>query len=180
MNVESVTRQEERLTVHSGPDWIARLVDQDTGVVIELENRPIRPLCLLCNPNNHGVPDISSTDLVRDTTARCAFGAEVSLFLNHHDDPVTCNDHKQNTLKQSRYITEAKYVGEHPPTVAARFLFNTFSHSTTAAPELSMQFSILYKPVVPLARLIPPFPCLSVFTHLYLNHLACILEWTKC
>ena len=103
MNVESATRQEERLTVHSGPDWIARLVDQDTGVVIELENRPIRSLCLLRNPNDHSVPDISSTDLVRDTTARRGFGAEVSLFLNHHDDSVTWKDHQQNTLEQFDY-----------------------------------------------------------------------------
>lgn len=77
------------LTVHSRPNRITRLVYQHTGIVIELDRAPILSLHLLPYANNDGMPHVTSTDLVCDTTAACAFGAEIPLLLDDHDDTVT-------------------------------------------------------------------------------------------
>jgi len=65
-------------TVQPRPDGISSLVDQDASVVIELDNTAIWPLKFLPCPDDHGVPNISSPDLVRDANARRAsrLGAE--------------------------------------------------------------------------------------------------------
>lgn len=80
---------ERQLTVHSGPDRVSGLIHQHTSIIIELQNRTVGSLHLLCCANNNSMPDIPSTDLVRDTRTRRVFGAEVSLLLNDDDNPVT-------------------------------------------------------------------------------------------
>ena len=77
------------LTVHSRSDRVSGLVDQDAGVVVEFDNRPVRPLHLLPRADDNGVADVSSTDLVRDTDVVGAVGTEVSLLLDDDYNTVT-------------------------------------------------------------------------------------------
>lgn len=81
--------QIKRPTVHSGSDRIPGLIHQHTSVVVELHNTSIRALHFLLNSDNHGMSDVSSADLVGDTTVSRAVGAEVSLFLDDNHDSVT-------------------------------------------------------------------------------------------
>jgi hypothetical protein len=77
------------LTGQSRPYWLPSLVDQDTGIVVELDNHPILPLQLLCRSHNDSMPYISSFDLVGSgSRGGCAAStgsfSKVPLFL-HHD-----------------------------------------------------------------------------------------------
>ena len=80
--------------VQSRPYRLPSLVDQDAGVVVELDHAPVRPLPLLRCAHYDGMPHISSSDLVRcaDRHAIASLGAEVALLLDDDYDAVTCND----------------------------------------------------------------------------------------
>jgi hypothetical protein len=56
------------LTVHSGSDGVSGLVHEHTRIVIELHKASVGSLHFLLDSDNNGMSDISSTDLVGDTT----------------------------------------------------------------------------------------------------------------
>lgn len=78
-----------RLTVQSCSDGVPRLVDQNAGVVIELDDAAVWPLDFLPGSNDDRMTDVSPTDLVGDTAVGGILGAKVPLLLNDDDDPVT-------------------------------------------------------------------------------------------
>lgn len=78
-------------TGQSGADGITRFIYQYTGVVVESDVASIFPLLFLVGSYYHGVSDIPSLDLVRDTQSRTArtFLAEGTLFLDNDDNAIT-------------------------------------------------------------------------------------------
>lgn len=85
-----------RLTVHSCSDGVSGLVDENTGVIIELDDRTIRALHFLGRADDDGMANVSSANLVCDTDVVAAVGAEISLLLDHDHDAVTCSSRNPN------------------------------------------------------------------------------------
>jgi hypothetical protein len=82
------------------------------------------------------MPYIAAPDLVRCADGDAgAFGAEVALFLDNDYDAVACAS--WSVYSQSAFLLSSACV----PTLAARFERSTLTHSTMAAPELSMQLT---------------------------------------
>ena len=79
---------------------------------------------------------ISSSDLVRcaDGDAVAGFGTKVSLLLDDYDYAITC-------LLLTTTAPSSSMHTAHVPTLAGRFDRKTLTHSTMAAPELSMQLT---------------------------------------
>lgn len=79
------------------------------------------------------MPYVASSDLVRRAYGGAVgrLGAEVPLFLDDDYYAVTCPRVNLTSLQPLEYRSI--------PTFAARFDRNTLTHSTMAAPELSMQ-----------------------------------------
>ena len=77
-------------TVHSCANRITRLVDQDTGIITETNNSSIHTLHLLLDAHNHGMSNISATNLVGESSTG-AFGAGGPLLLNNDDYPIPCS-----------------------------------------------------------------------------------------
>jgi hypothetical protein len=126
-------------TADSGTDGLAGLVDQDAGVVVKLDDAAVWALPLLCGAHDHGVPDVSATDLVggTDGDAVARLGAKVALLLDNNDYAVACSV-LTTALGQCPDICRR---GHDIPTLAGRFDRRTLTHSTMAAPELSMQLT---------------------------------------
>ena len=120
----------------SGANGFPRLVDEHAGVVVELDYTAVWPLPLLCCPYHDCVSYIASSHLVRcaDGHAVAGFGAKVSLFLHDYYYPVAC-------LCQPLPHAHDQSQPLHIPTFAGRLERSTLTHSTMAAPELSMQFT---------------------------------------
>lgn len=76
----------------SGSDGLAGLVDEDAGIVVELDDTAVWPLPLLGGAHDDCVPHIASPHLVgcADGHAVAGFGAKVALLLHHHDNAVAC------------------------------------------------------------------------------------------
>lgn len=74
-------------TVHSCANGITRLVHQDASVVTKTDNSPINALHLLLDAHNHGMSNISATNLVGKSSTG-AFGAGGPLLLNDNDYTV--------------------------------------------------------------------------------------------
>lgn len=87
--VEYSQTQDQILTVQSSPDRITRFVNQDTRIIVKLDETSIRSLNLLARSHDYRMSNIASTDFVGDTAVCGVFGAEVSLFLDDDDDAVT-------------------------------------------------------------------------------------------
>ena len=51
--------------VDSGADGIARLIDEDAGIVVELDHASVLPLRHVLRSHDDGVPYVASLDLVR-------------------------------------------------------------------------------------------------------------------
>jgi hypothetical protein len=119
-------------TAHSRSDGLAGLVDEYAGVVVELDHAAVRPLPLFGRPYDYRLPYISAPHLVRgaDGDAVARFRAKVALFFYDHHYPVACS---------RQYPRRTAMVPGHVPTLAARLERRTLTHSTMAAPELSMQ-----------------------------------------
>ena len=117
----------------SGSDGLAGLVDQDAGIVVELDDAAVGPLPLLRGAHHDGMPHVAAPDLVccADRCSICGLGAEVSLLLDDDYYAVTC---------RASVATSSPAFSKLPiPTLAGRLDRRTFTHSTIAAPELSMQ-----------------------------------------
>jgi hypothetical protein len=73
-------------TADSGSNRLAGLVDEDAGIVVELDHAPVWPLPLLRCAHYHGMSYIASTDLVRcaDGNAVAGLGAKVALLLDDY------------------------------------------------------------------------------------------------
>lgn len=133
------------LTIHTRSNRIAGLIHQHTSIIPKLNHTPIRPLGFLAHAHDDRMPNIASPDLVRQRGGRARFGSRGSLFLYDDDYPVTWTT--QSVSAQSAFEKGLEILSCPPgkgwdsPIVAGRFFFRTFTHSTTEAPELSMQFS---------------------------------------
>jgi hypothetical protein len=79
----------ELLTIQSSTDRITGFVDQNTRIIVELDETSIRSLDFLARSNDNCMSNIASTDFVGDTAVCGVFGTEVSLFLDDDDDAVT-------------------------------------------------------------------------------------------
>lgn len=77
------------LTIQSSTDRITGFVDQNTRIIVELDETSIRSLDFLARSNDYCMSNITSTDFVGDTAVCGVFGTEVSLFLDDDDDAVT-------------------------------------------------------------------------------------------
>jgi len=143
-------KKKERITptVQSRPHGISSLVDQDARIIVEAHERSVGPSVLLFRADDDGVRNVAAAHLLRRCRLPAEFAAEVALLLDYHYDPVAC----RATCEYARAEEEEEEEeggwtgGEREridgPTLAARFILSTFTHSTRAAPELSMQFSI--------------------------------------
>ena len=122
---------------NSRSDGLASLVDEDASIIVELDDAAVWPLPLLGSAHNDCVPHIASPDLVccADGHAVARLGAKVALLLHHHDDAVACYRQPRSTP------VFVSVLGWHIPTLAGRFERRTLTHSTIAAPELSMQLT---------------------------------------
>jgi hypothetical protein len=84
--------------------------------------------------------NVSSPDFVGDTQTRSAgsLWAEGLLFLDDNNDSVTCKTEED----QSNIAVCMSFC--IPILACCLFFRMTATHSTTAAPELSMQLSIVW------------------------------------
>lgn len=78
-----------QLTVHSCPDRISSLIHQHAGIISKPNNGTILPLQLLLHADHDGMPNISTTDLVREGGGARTFRRSGSLLLDDDDYPVT-------------------------------------------------------------------------------------------
>lgn len=76
--------------VDAGADGVARLVDEDAGVVVELDDGAVGPLDLLPGPHDDGVPDVAALDLVGRRRGAHAGVRGAALLLDDGYDAVTC------------------------------------------------------------------------------------------
>lgn len=76
--------------VDTGADGVARLVDEDAGVVVELDDRAVGPLDLLPGPHDDGVADVAALDLVGRRRGAHAGIRRAALLLDDGYDAVTC------------------------------------------------------------------------------------------
>lgn len=75
--------------VDSSADGIARLVEQDAGVVIEAHDGAVTALRGVSCADDNGVADIAALDLGSGGDASHAGGGGAALFLDDDDDAVT-------------------------------------------------------------------------------------------
>lgn len=128
-------------TGQSGSDGITVLVDEHTCVVVEFDQTSVRPPLFFFSSHHHSMSDVASPDLVGNPQARPTWivGAEASLFLHYHNDSVTCS--RRISII---HVRPSLCLGQYIPIFAALdFFLITATHSTMAAPELSMQLSIV-------------------------------------
>lgn len=128
----------------SRPNGLAGLVDQHAGVVVELDHATVRSLPLLRCAHDDCVADISSPHFVggADGHAVAGLGSKVALLLNDYDDAVAW-------LRQP---WQPRADGPDLPTFAGRFDRRTLTHSTMAAPELSMQLTRVWRRRISVCR----------------------------
>lgn len=75
--------------VDSGADGVARLVEQDTGVVVEAHDGAVAALGRVSGSDDDGVADVAALDLCGGGDACHAGGGGAALFLNDDDDAIT-------------------------------------------------------------------------------------------
>lgn len=74
--------------VDARPDRLARLVDQNTRIVVEAQDASILPLDPVACAHDDGVADVAALDLVGGGGAGHARGVEGALLLDDADDAV--------------------------------------------------------------------------------------------
>lgn len=77
--------------VDSGADGIARLVEQDAGVVVEADDGAVAALGRVAGADDDGVADVAALDLCGGGDAGHAGGGGAALFLDDDDDAITCD-----------------------------------------------------------------------------------------
>lgn len=96
------------LTVHSCPDGISGLVDQDTSIVTKPNKGTIWSLQFLLHAYNDGVTDITTADLAGERSRGGGFGACRSLLLDDDDNSVTYFPNDDVSLS---FCMNAMYAG---------------------------------------------------------------------
>ena len=127
-------------TIDSRANWLPVLPNQCTCVVTELNHHAILSLYLLLCADYDCVPDISSLHLVRCRAKRVA-GTAVAPGAGLLD-----NDYDTITLGACVRVAEVYFlytIYESSPTLPCLFIRRFCTHSTTVAPELSIQFRIV-------------------------------------
>ena len=76
--------------VDAGADGVARLVDENAGVVVEANNAAVAARHPLLGPHDDGLADVAALDLGRRRGGRHALGGGASLLLHDADNLVTC------------------------------------------------------------------------------------------
>lgn len=124
-----------RHTVQSRSHRISRLIDEHAGIVVEAHKRAVGTSVLLLCANNHSVRDVTTAHLCSSSGIARELVSKVALLLHNDYDAVSwggCEgEHRERVDECS-----------DEPTLAARFILRTLTHSTRAAPELSMQLSM--------------------------------------
>lgn len=128
-------------TRQPGAYRVTRLVDEYASVVVEFHPAAIFPLLFLVCSDDHSVPYVSSLHLVGDTQAATSrsFLTKRALFLDDHDYSISCIIVNQ--------VSWYRLCDGDAPILAVGLIplfFITATHSTIAAPELSMQLSIVW------------------------------------
>lgn len=140
--------------VDAGADGVTGLVDENAGVVVETDDAAVGALGLLARAHHDRVPDVPPLHLVRRRRRRRPHPrvAGAPLLLHDRYESVACRLGGVGVVAGwwlvrsafgrsgvvSLYICLEYYV----PILACRLCPMTRAHSTIAAPELSMQFSI--------------------------------------
>lgn len=75
--------------VDSSADGIARLVEQDAGVVVEAHDGAVAALSSVAGSDDDGVADVAALDLCGGRDACHAGGGGAALFLDDDDDAIT-------------------------------------------------------------------------------------------
>lgn len=75
--------------VDAGADGVARLVEQDAGVVVEAHDGAVAALRGVSRADDDGVADVAALDLCGGGDAGHAGGGGAALFLDDDDDAVT-------------------------------------------------------------------------------------------
>lgn len=75
---------------HTRPNRLARLINQHTRIIIELDDAAIRALPFLGRSHDDGVAHVAAADFVGGGDGDGgAFGAEVALLLDYDYDAIT-------------------------------------------------------------------------------------------
>ena len=77
-------------TVQPRTQWLPRLINKHTSIIIKAYKRPIWSCVLLFGTDNDGVSDVTSANLCRRCGDTGEFCAEVALFLDDDDNAVSC------------------------------------------------------------------------------------------
>lgn len=75
-------------TIDTGPDGLARLVDEHAGIVVKLDHGPVLALGAVPRAHHHGVPDVAAFHLVGRRGRRHALTGGGALLLHDADDAV--------------------------------------------------------------------------------------------
>lgn len=81
------------LTIYPCPYRLSVLPNQGASVIIELDHHAVWPLNLLGCSHHYSVPYVPSPYLSRSDRSGATTGAcfaQVSRFLDDHDDPIAC------------------------------------------------------------------------------------------
>ena len=132
-------------TAHPTPNRLPALINQHTRIIIKSYYTPIRALQLLLRAHDDGVADVAAADLVGggdgDGAPTAGFGAEGALFLDDDYDAVAWEEKGVS----GRGRMEEGRGGEDVPIWAWRFILRTLTHSATAAPELSITLTMVWR-----------------------------------
>lgn len=125
-------------TAQPRPQRIPRLVHKYTRIIVEADIAPVRPTILLLRADHDSMTHVAATDLDGSLCSRREVLAERALFLDHDHDLVAC----VVSCRLSKHVGWEGGKKGGVPMPAGFLRFSTITHSTSAAPELSMQVSI--------------------------------------
>lgn len=142
-------------TVDARADGVSSLADEDAGVVVELDDAAVGALHLLPRADDNGVSDVPALYLVRRRGGTHTGIGGTALLLDDSYYAVAYRGEEAGSISASSLLAEKGgeekgrrqllilLAGNGSPMDACRFRPTTRAHSTMAAPELSMQFSIV-------------------------------------
>ena len=84
-----IKHQGPQLTIQTGTNGLAVLVDEDAGIVVEAHDAAVGALQLLGRPHHDGVPYVAAAHLVGRAhrhAAAAGLGPEAALLLHNDDD----------------------------------------------------------------------------------------------
>ena len=126
------------VTIDSRANWLTVLPNQCTCIVIKLDHHSILSLDLLVCPYNDCLSDVPSPHFIsscRKCVARATFAHAAGLLYDDYDAITLGASVAGNVVVPCRYKSS--------PTFPCLFIRRFAIHSTTVAPELSIQLSIV-------------------------------------